>query len=274
MMSRGGAWIWAWASSAGRVEPMPRSPSGWTNANMPGSSIMCCADAGDAISAETIATAPRSLNLVIVFSSCDTPPMCGSSGRKTGLAAPAFRQLRSRFGDQDCTKRESKQRRHPTNLQGSEKHRAIDEAQPEGARLLAFEHRFGTKRVDARGNADIGVLLDGLAEPWNGAIEGAEQIVEILRLDAGRDAIERGLRHALFQHLVDAERRNHLLDARDRHLQFTVDPAVRIEAQRAGGHGDQIALLNPRTLDLDMAACGLHLTETFRPRLWRKILQA
>jgi len=53
-----------------------------------------------------------------------------------------------------------------------------------------------------------------------------------------------------------------------------LDPAVPVEAQRTAGNGDQIALLNPRPHDLDMAARGLHLPESFRPRLWRKILQA
>src|ERR1700682_3154077 len=84
----------------------------------------------------------------------------------------------------------SKQRRDLRHLQRAEKHRAVDETQRKCPRLLAFEHRFLAERVDARGDADIGVLLDHLAEPGNGAIERAHQIVQILGLDAWRYAIE------------------------------------------------------------------------------------
>ena len=89
-----------------------------------------------------------------------------------------------------------------------------------------------------------------------------------------RDAIERRLRHALLQHLLDAERRNHLLEAGNRHLQFAVETAVGAEAERAGGDRDEIALLDPRLHDLDMAAGGLDFAKPLRPGLWRKILQA
>ena len=102
----------------------------------------------------------------------------------------------------------------------------------------------------------------------------AHQIVEVLRLHARRHAIERRLRHAVFQHLVDAERRNDLLDSGNRHLQLAVDTAVGVEAERAGGDRDQIALRNPRLHDLDMAARGLDFAKPLRPWLWRKILQA
>src|SRR4030081_2120496 len=50
-----------------------------------------------------------------------------------------------------------KQRRGSRYAQGSEKHRAVDEAQGESAGLLAFQFRLGAERVDAGGDADIGV---------------------------------------------------------------------------------------------------------------------
>ena len=53
--------------------------------------------------------------------------------------------------------------------------------------------------------------------------------------DTGRDAVERRLRHAVIQHFLDAERRDHLLDAGHRHRQFAVVTAIGCEAERAGG---------------------------------------
>src|ERR1700712_1030495 len=61
MISRGAIAI---ESAGGRDVPIPRSPLGWTNANIPGSSMTGCADADDEISASTKA-APKNLNLVI-----------------------------------------------------------------------------------------------------------------------------------------------------------------------------------------------------------------
>src|SRR6185436_12160586 len=115
-----------------------------------------------------------------------------------------------------------KQRRHLPDFQRTQKHRAVDEAQREGARLLAFQLCLLAERVDAGGDAGIGILLDGLTQPRDRPVERAEHFVEVLRLDAGCDAIERCLRYALLQHLFDAERRNHFLDPRHRHLQFAV----------------------------------------------------
>jgi len=89
-----------------------------------------------------------------------------------------------------------------------------------------------------------------------GAIERAEQIVEILRLDAGRHPIERRLRHALLQHLVDAERRDDFFETRDRHLQFAVDASAGVDAECAGRDRNQFTLLNARLHDLDMTAGG------------------
>src|SRR4051812_32562457 len=65
----------------------------------------------------------------------------------------------------------SKQRRNLRHLERAEQHRAVGEAQRKSPRLLAFEHGFGTERVDPRGDADIGVLFDGLAEAGNGAVQ-------------------------------------------------------------------------------------------------------
>jgi hypothetical protein len=53
--------------AGGRDVPMPRSPLGWTNANIPGSSIMCCAEAGDPISTDRKAAAPKNRVLVILL---------------------------------------------------------------------------------------------------------------------------------------------------------------------------------------------------------------
>ena len=85
----------------------------------------------------------------------------------------------------------SEQRRHLSDFHRSEQHRAVGEAQWEGARLLAFERGFAADGLERDGDADIGVLLDDLAEARNGLVERAEEIVEVLRLDPGRDAVER-----------------------------------------------------------------------------------
>src|ERR1700761_4665192 len=53
----------------------------------------------------------------------------------------------------------SEQRRDLRDLQRSDHHRTIGEAQREGARLASFQCGLLTERVDARGHADIGVLL-------------------------------------------------------------------------------------------------------------------
>ena len=189
-------------------------------------------------------------------------------------AAPDFGRPHANLAKQGGLRTILKQRRDLRHFQRAQKHRAVDKAQRKRPRLLALQHRFLAERIDAGGDADIGVLLHRLAETGDRAVERAEQIVDVLRLDAGRDAIERRLRHALIEHLLDAERRNHLLDAGDRHLQFAVETALGIEAERAGGDRDQIALLNPRLHDLDMAAGGLDFAKPLRPRLWREILQA
>src|ERR1700738_4666044 len=170
------------------------------------------------------------------------------------------------------TTRASIQRRRLPHLDRAEIHRAVDEAQREGPRLLAFEHRFLAKRVDAGGDADIGVLLHHPAETGDRPVQRPEQVVDVLGFDAGRNPIERRLRHALFQHLLDTERRDYFLDPGHRHLQFAVEPAAGAEAEGPGGDRDQVALLNPRLHDLDMAAGGLDLEEPFGPGFWRKIL--
>src|SRR5262245_57135493 len=94
-------------------------------------------------------------------------------------------------------RRKLEQRRHLPDLHWAEDHGAIDEAQRERARLLAFKRGLAADRIEGGGDADIGVLLDYLAEARNGLVERAEQIVEVLRLHARRHAVERCLRHAL-----------------------------------------------------------------------------
>src|ERR1700754_3320535 len=111
--------------------------------------------------------------------------MCGPSQSKSGEQALAFPThaviaitlRRSRL----CPG--SEQRRDLANLDRAEQHRAVDEAQREAARLLAFQHGLAAERVDAGGDADIGVLLHHLAEAGNRAVERAEETVEVLRLD-------------------------------------------------------------------------------------------
>src|SRR5258708_22087250 len=151
-------------------------------------------------------------------------------GSPNGASAPQGSHLRMTAGL--WLTHSSKQRRDLPYLQRPEKYHAVDEAQWKRPRLLAFQHRFGAERVDARGDADAGVLLDDLAKPRDRAVERAEQAVDVLGLDPGRDAIERCLRHAILQHLLDAERRNHFLDPRHRHLQFAFDAPIGVEAER------------------------------------------
>src|ERR1700754_1009309 len=53
-------------------------------------------------------------------------------------------------------------------------------------------------------------------------------------------------------------------------------PSIRplaLRPQRPRRNRDQVALLDPRPHDLNMAAGGLDLAKALRPRLWRKILQ-
>src|SRR6201999_4307858 len=63
------------------------------------------------------------------------------------------------------------------------------------------------------------------------------------------------------------------LDAGDRHLQFAFETARGAQAQRARGARDQIALLDTRLRDLDMAPGGLELAKAHRPRFRCQILQ-
>ena len=72
----------------------------------------------------------------------------------------------------------------------------------------------------------LAFCLTTLPRPGNRPVERAEQVVDVLRLDARRDTIERRLRHTLLQHFLDTERRNDLLDPGHRHLQFTVETAL------------------------------------------------
>src|SRR5882757_5865362 len=125
---------------------------------MRGSSIMCWASAGAAVSAERIASAPKNLNVVICLLRV-IDRIRGPSQSKTEVRGLAFPACRSRFGDQGAV---SKQRRHLPDFDWPEKHRAVDEAQRKRSRLLAFQHGVLAKRVDADGDADIGVLPDGV----------------------------------------------------------------------------------------------------------------
>ena len=61
------------------------------------------------------------------------------------LMGPGFRQ-------DDTVNTRSIQRRRLRDLQRAEEDRAVDKAQREGARLLAFEHGFLAERVDADGD--------------------------------------------------------------------------------------------------------------------------
>src|SRR5882757_2334689 len=72
------------------------------------------------------------------------------------------------------------QRWNLADIDRAEHHGAVDELQGEAARLLALERALGADRIDAGGDAGIGVLLDHLAEAGNGAVERAEEIVEVL----------------------------------------------------------------------------------------------
>src|SRR5262245_40388699 len=162
-----------------------------------------------------------------------------SSGRMlrpsgSRLPAPITNSCRA------ITPRRSEQRRDLPDLHRPKQHRAVSEAQREGARLLALESGLAADGIERDREADIGVLLDDLAEARNGPVEGAEEIVDILRLHAGRDAVKRRLGNALLQDLVDAERRHDALEARDRHLQFAIEIAVGIERERARGYRDHL----------------------------------
>src|SRR5687768_13391427 len=66
---------------------------------------------------------------------------------------------------------QSKQRWHLPDLERSEKHRAVDEAQREGPRLLAVQHRFLAERIEAGDDAGIGVLFYNPAEAGDRAVE-------------------------------------------------------------------------------------------------------
>src|SRR4051812_40377388 len=71
---------------------------------MPGSSIMCCAVAGEADSADRIVAIPKNLNLAMMLSLIPTRAgWCGSSESKTGFCASAFPKVASRFGDEGFT---------------------------------------------------------------------------------------------------------------------------------------------------------------------------
>ena len=91
----------------------------------------------------------------------------------------------------------------------------------------------------------------------------------------GATPIQRLLRHAFVEHLVEAERRN-------RPSRF---PPPSSAIRRRGGHSalrpsvpEATAIsspcCNPRLHDFDMAARGLNFAKPLRPWLWRKILQA
>src|SRR5258708_38281302 len=86
-----------------------------------------------------------------------------------------------------------KQWRTLADFERPQEPRAVNKAQWKGPRLFAFQHRFLAERVDTGGDADIGVLFDHLAEPGNRSVQCAEQVVDVLGLDARCDAIERRL---------------------------------------------------------------------------------
>ena len=69
----------------------------------------------------------------------------------------------------------------------------------------------------------LAFCLTTLPRPGMARSSAPNRLLTSWVLHAGRDAIERRLRHALLQHLLDAERRDHLLDAGDRHLQFAIE---------------------------------------------------
>ena len=107
-----------------------------------------------------------------------------------------------------------------------------------------------------------GVLARHVAEPRHDAVERAEGAVELRR------------RLLLRQHLVEAERRQELLQIGDGQAKLAVEPAGGDRPSDAARHRDGVALLHARALDLDAAAGGLQFAEARRPGLWRKILQA
>ena len=73
----------------------------------------------------------------------------------------------------------SKQRRRLRDFQRPQKHGAVNEAQRKRPRLSAFQLRLLAERIDANSDADIGVLLDHLAEARNGLVERAEDGLEL-----------------------------------------------------------------------------------------------
>jgi len=125
----------------------------------------------------------------------------------------------------------SKQRRHLPDLQRPQKHRAVDEAQRKGARAFCLPARFLAERVDAGATPDIGVLFYNSAEARIARSSAPSRLVTSWLLTPGADAVERRLRHALFQHLPRCPAPNHLLDSGHRHLQFAVEAAAGAEAR-------------------------------------------
>src|SRR5436305_1228148 len=141
---------------------------------MPGSSIIRWASAGVAVSAARIASAPKNLNVVICLLRVSTQ----GAGRQRARLAFAPQHSRNtdhglaisaslpgltwqsilfeeRFLRRSMDTRVkpaydaySKQRRHLPDLDRPQKHRAIDEAQRERPRLLAFQHSLLAERVD------------------------------------------------------------------------------------------------------------------------------
>ena len=196
-----------------------RRSDGSRTRTCPGSSVACCAEAGGARVAARIAAAADDTEPGRLLFSRLRPRSrcCGGLRKKRGVLAradiprrarrwrtPTLRRsgvspLSSRRPCANCRssaeeRSDLRQRRHLSDLQRAQKHRAVDEAQRKGAGLLAFQHRFLAERVDAGGDADSGVLLDGLAEAGNRAVERVEQIGHVLGLHAGREPIERRLR--------------------------------------------------------------------------------
>src|SRR5258707_394827 len=96
-------------------------------------------------------------------------PDAAPASRKTGSSGYGSR-LRSQGLAWPGRRKNSKQRRDLAYFERPEIHRTVDEAQRKGPRLLAFQHRFAAERVDARGDADAGVLLHHLAEPRDRAV--------------------------------------------------------------------------------------------------------
>ena len=130
-------------------------------------------------------------------------------------AAPDFGRPHRAADPEAADGNSLEQRRRLPDLHRPETHRAVDKAQRERARLLAFQHGFAADRMaGVAATPTSAFCAHHLAQARNGLVERAKEIVEVLRLHARRDAVERRLRHALLQYLVDAERRHDLARGR------------------------------------------------------------